>query len=100
MKKLIIAAAALLVSAPLFAQQAGDTPAGTPEAQASPLPRIGGDTLTWLELQKSPSAQVTDVRPVPGEVAEQVYQRYVNSFKFPIPAEFKRDNFVQGGGGS
>src|SRR3546814_7925727 len=79
-------------TAPMFA-------AAQAPAAADPLPRLGGDTRAWLELQTDPAAQVTDIRPVPGEVAEQVYQRYINSFKYPIPETFKRDSFVESGGG-
>lgn len=79
---------------------AGSTPVALAEvARESPLPKLGADTRTWLNLQKSASAQVPDLRPVPGEVAEQVYQRYVDSFKHPIPETFKRDSFIQSGGG-
>lgn len=92
MKKLVMICAWLLVTTPMLAS------AQAPAA-ADPLPRLGGDTRAWLDLQTNPSAQETDIRPVPGEVAEQVYQRYINSFKYPIPETFKRDSFVEGGGG-
>lgn len=89
-----------------FAQEAvpdsaAEAPAAAqPVAEATPLPRIGADTRSWLALQKDAAAQTPDLRPVPGEVAEQVYQRYVDSFKHPIPEEFKRDSFVGNGSGS
>lgn len=92
MKKFVMICAGLLAAVPLLAS------AQAPDA-SDPLPRLGGDTRAWLALQTSPSAQETEIRPVPGEVAEQVYQRYINSFKYPIPETFKRDSFVEGGGG-
>ncbi|WP_028080297.1 DUF3613 domain-containing protein [Solimonas soli] len=88
MKKSMLIGAMLLAAAPAYAG----------ETQAAPLPRLGADTQAWLALQTDPAAQAADVRPVPGEVAERVYQRYVDSFKFPIPEHFQRDSFVQGGG--
>ncbi|NGY05292.1 DUF3613 domain-containing protein [Solimonas terrae] len=91
MKKLVVVVACLLASSPLLALAQA-------QGAADPLPLLGGDTRAWLDLQTSPAAQAADVRPVPGEVAEQVYQRYINSFKYPIPETFKRDSFVQNGG--
>lgn len=76
---------------------------GTAQAQDaaadSTTPALGRDARAWLELQKDPAAQVPDVRPVPGEVSEQVYQRYVNGFKYSIPEKFDRESFVGSGGG-
>lgn len=92
MKKLMMICAGLLAATPMLASAQAPT-------AADPLPRLGGDTRAWLELQTNPAAQATDVRAVPGEVAEQVYQRYINSFKYPIPETFKRDSFVESGGG-
>lgn len=91
MKKLVVIGLGLFACAPLLASAQTET-------AAEPLPRLGGDTRAWLALQTDPSAQAADVRAVPGEVAEQVYQRYINSFKYPIPETFKRDSFVEGGG--
>lgn len=89
MKNVIMICAGLLLAAPAFAQDTAAPP---------PLPSLGSDTRAWLDLQTNPAAQTPDVRAVPGEVAEEVYQRYVNSFKHPIPEAFSRDSFVQGEG--
>ncbi|WP_051278747.1 DUF3613 domain-containing protein [Solimonas flava] len=102
-----IGAALTCAMSAAFAQDAVPAPddtaaapaAAQPVAEAAPLPQIGGDTRSWLAMQKDAAAQTPDLRPVPGEIAEQVYQRYVNSFKHPIPEEFKRDSFVESGGG-
>lgn len=105
MKKIALIGAALFcATSAAFAQEAADpapeAPAAVaPPAEAAPLPQLGADTRSWLALQKETAAQVPDLRPVPGEVAEQVYQRYVNSFKHPIPETFKRDSFVESGSG-
>ncbi|NKF21425.1 DUF3613 domain-containing protein [Solimonas marina] len=94
MKNVVMICAGLLCSAPAFAETAA-----TP---AAPELAIGADARAWLDLQKSPSAQVMNTPPVPGEVATEVYQRYVNSFKHPIPEKFSRESYVQSGssGGS
>ena len=81
---------ALMLALPVAAQDAAS-------GEATPVP--GQDAQTWLDLQKNPAAQAPDVRPVPGEVSEQVYQRYLNSFKYAIPETFERDSFVGKGGG-
>jgi len=59
-------------------------------------PRTGDDTRAWVDLQKSGAASVATVQPMPGEVADKVYKRYVDSFGYPIPETFKRDDFVSG----
>lgn len=70
------------------------TPAAAPEGEAAPANSLtdssGAETRAWIDLQASGSAAVGDARPMPGEVADAVYQRYVNSFKQPIPAQFQR----------
>src|SRR3546814_7115190 len=48
-------------------------------AGADPLPRLGGDTRAWLELQTDPAAQVTDIRPVPGEVRSEEHTSELQS---------------------
>ena len=86
MMKTTLIAAAMLFGSAAWAQEAA--PATGAE--------LGSDTRQWLDLQKTPEAQAQASRPVPGEVAEQVYQRYVNSFKYPIPEQFKRESFKGG----
>jgi hypothetical protein len=60
---------------------------------------LGDDVRAWTDMQKSGSASVTDVRPMPGEVADKVYDRYLQSFSYPIPQSYQRQSFVGGGGG-
>ena len=62
--------------------------------------QTGAATRQWLALQKSGTAAPAEPRPQSGEVADQVYQRYLKSFGHPIPENFSRDRFVGGGGGS
>jgi hypothetical protein len=91
MRNAMMVCACLLSAAPAFAR--------TPDVPPSPLPGLGGSTRAWLNLQTNAAAQAPDVRAVPGEVAEEVYQRYVTSFKHPIPEQFPRESFAQGGSG-
>lgn len=70
-----------------------------PLAQAAEPGRPGADTRAWTTLQASGKAAVAESRPLPGEVADKVYQRYLDSFGQPIPATFQRDSFVGGGSG-
>ena len=71
---------------------------------AEPLhDHLGGSTRQWLELQRNGNASIAAPRPMPGEVADKVYDRYVASFAHPIPETFSREQFVGGsnsGGGS
>ena len=80
------------ITAPVYAQDAA--PAADSETAT-----LGRDARAWLDLQKNPAAQVPEVRAVPGEVSEQVYQRYVNSFKYTIPEKYDREGFTSSGGG-
>ena len=75
--------------------QGNTTTAGTTAAAVD-----GAETRAWVDLQASGSAAVGDARPMPGEVADLVYQRYVNSFKHPIPAQFPRTSGGESGSGS
>ncbi|MEQ1439610.1 DUF3613 domain-containing protein [Fontimonas sp. SYSU GA230001] len=62
-------------------------------------PAVGDDTRTWLEYQESGRAAPPDVRPMPGEVADKVYQRYLQSFEHKIPERYERERFVSSGSG-
>jgi hypothetical protein len=61
---------------------------------------LGAETRAWLELQRNGNASNATPRPMPGEVADKVYERYLNSFAHPIPDSFSREQFVSGGGGN
>lgn len=81
----IIAGLALIWSSTSVAQQ-----------EAPPSPPTGETTRAWLELQRSNNASWGTPRPMPGEVAERVYARYLKSFEQPIPERFEREGFVGG----
>lgn len=84
-----VALAALLLGAvlPALAQEStGPAPAGSSVAP------LGAESQAWVQLQQSGSAASGEARPLPGEIADHIYQRYADSFKQPIPAEFKRQS--------
>ena len=64
-------------------------PQASADGQQKPL---GAQATAWIELQQSGSQASEVARPMPGDIAESVYQRYADSFKQPIPAEFKRQS--------
>lgn len=47
----------------------------------------GRETRAWLDLQRS-GERAGPAQAVPGPAASFIYQRYLNSFKTPIPALF------------
>lgn len=84
-----------------FAALAQDKPAApAPAAAAAPVAGqgFGSQSRYWLATQASGASSVTDERPMPGEAASLVYQRYLNSFTHPIPERYEADTFTTGGG--
>lgn len=61
--------------------------------------KLGDEVRAWTDLQKSGAASIRDTRPMPGEVADKVYERYLQSFTTPIPLSFERESFVGGSSG-
>ncbi|GAC1628233.1 MAG: hypothetical protein NVS9B10_17960 [Nevskia sp.] len=60
---------------------------------------FGASTRNWTSLQISGAAAVKDERPLPGEVATKIYERYLQSFTHPIPEKFSQSSFSTGGSG-
>jgi hypothetical protein len=50
----------------------------------------GDQTRAWVDLQTN-AQNKAPARGLPGEVADRVYQRYLQSFTRPIPEHFERD---------
>ena len=50
----------------------------------------GDDARAWLQLQTKPENKAPP-RGLPGEAADRVYQRYLQSFTRPIPERFERE---------
>ena len=61
---------------------------------------LGEESKAWIDLQKSGTQASGAPRPMPGDIADKVYQRYADSFKQPIPAEFKRQSTGDSGDAS
>ena len=91
---------------PPFPERAPRTSASEPAAaDAAAAVAAPGSAREWLSLQAGGTAASSEPRPMPGEVADAVYERYLNSFKHPIPEQFRRqssgsDSGGQGGSGS
>lgn len=105
----LLAAAGLASAQPDQRQFTADQslpPFPEPAARAAPAAAPeAGSAREWFTLQAAGTAASTEPRPMPGEVADAVYERYVNSFKHPIPEQFRRqgsgsDSGGQGGSGS
>lgn len=90
MKKLLLMAPVMLLP---FTGSAAD---------AADRSELGAEVRAWTELQKSGNASLGAIRPMPGEIADRVYERYLQSFTRPIPEQYGRESFVGGssGGGS
>lgn len=84
----------LLVSLTVSAAALASPPRLAPEATA-----VGAEARAWLDLQKSGQAASSATRGQPGEVADKVYQRWLDSHEQPIPAQFSREGFSGGASG-
>jgi hypothetical protein len=60
---------------------------------------LGDETRAWTDLQISGSASDNVPRPMPGEIADKVYDRYLQTFGYAIPQSFQRESFVGSGSG-
>ncbi len=86
---------ALLLCSALASAQAADAPAAVPSAQ-----RTGDQTRAWLDLQRGGTEALGEARPMSGDVADAVYQRYLDSFKQPIAGKFSSSGSTAGGTGN
>ncbi len=64
------------------------------DAEAAKAVPFGVATRSWTDLQAGGSAASSEARPLPGDAAKNVYERYANSFKQPIPDKFDRESFA------
>lgn len=65
-----------------------------------PTESSGWETVQWLELQRSGAVASSKPQPVSGDAAANIYQRYLKSFKYPIPEYFLKNDINSGGGSS
>lgn len=75
-------AASILLAVAVMASAAAHEPAVGERGEA---------TRVWLQYQRSGDHASASERPMPGDVAERVYQRYLQSFSHPIPETFERE---------
>lgn len=75
-------------------------PLTTIAAAAEPSTSLSTQSKDWVDLQTSGKQASGTPRPMPGEIADNAYQRYADSFKQPIPAEFKRQSADSSGNGT
>lgn len=62
------------------------TPTSDDDHRATYAP--GSVTRDWLRLQRE-GGSAGAAQGLPGDAATLIYQRYLNSFKNPIPAQFE-----------
>ncbi|MES1925927.1 DUF3613 domain-containing protein [Salinisphaera sp. T31B1] len=59
-------------------------------ALAADVTDVGPTVHSALEMQRS-GQQSAPVRPMLKDVADRTYERYLESFTYPIPEQFDRD---------
>jgi len=59
-------------------------------AQAGTVNDVGPTVRNALEIQRS-GDQSAPARPMLKDVADRTYERYLESFTYPIPEQFERD---------
>lgn len=98
--------AILSIAIPLSATAQQETPPETGSASIGLEPalpvqlRIGDATRSLLAMQREGNVASTTPRPLAGDVASLSYQRYLDSFRFPIPEKFSTTVQKSGSGGS
>ncbi|WP_420957504.1 DUF3613 domain-containing protein [Burkholderia gladioli] len=75
-------------------------PADVPRPLLQRRSDVGPSTEAWLDLQRSNRAASNNEHPFEGAAATYAYERYLQSFKRPIPTWFNSVQRVQGGGSS
>jgi len=83
-------------AAPAEGSGAAATPASASAAPAAGQ-GFGSQTRYWLATQASGANAVSDPRPMSGEAATLVYQRYLKSFTHEIPERYESDSFTASG---
>lgn len=87
----LLHASSYAVTASPTTAAAAAAPSSSPSAP-DVRPGSGESTRSWLALQAS-GAQASATPPIlSGPVLGKVYERYVNSFAIPIPAEIAKAN--------
>ncbi len=95
--------AAFIIAAMSAGAALAQTSAPAPtQDSATIVPRsgFGGETDVWMAMQLNPAYTANDSRPIPGEVANRTFVRYLGSFTHPIPEQFERQSFSGSGAGT
>lgn len=71
-----------------------------PEIALATRMQVGDATRNLLTIQHEGASASPTPRPIAGDVASLSYQRYIDSFKFPIPEKFNTTVHKSGNGGS
>lgn len=79
--KIILAGLCCLISFPLMAQTATDNE-----------PETGEQTRYWLDWQRNGKAASSQPQTLSGPVAARIFERYQDSFAYPIPEYFSGDD--------
>lgn len=96
---------ALSIAMPLTAAAQQEVALDAHVAAAEPQPvlsvrlQVGDATRNLLAMQREGHVASTTPRPLAGDVATLSYQRYLDSFKFPIPEKFSATVQKSGSGG-
>lgn len=98
MLALVIAAGSARAETAEADAAAAPAAAEAPAAEGAAATGFGSSTRSWVGLQASGRAASAEARPLPGDAAKNVYERYTNSFKQPIPDKFDRESFASGSG--
>ncbi|WP_219219801.1 DUF3613 domain-containing protein [Variovorax boronicumulans] len=88
----LLAAFSIAMPLPTAAQQEvapdAQVAAVEPQPALSVRLQVGDATHNLLAMQREGNVASTIPRPLAGDVATLSYQRYLDSFKFPIPEKF------------
>jgi hypothetical protein len=70
---------------------AGWLPAGQLLAAPTEASDIGKTTRSVLQMQRA-GRQSVETRPMLKDVADRTYERYLESFTYPVPERFDRES--------
>lgn len=94
MQRYLIAIGMLALISPVLP---GLVAAETTAEGSTAAPAVGDVTRDWLVLQREGEQASPIERTLPGPIQDRIYQRYLQSFEYPIPENFySRDTFREG----
>lgn len=87
-----IASILMFLAIPLSAASA---PESAPDADALMRTQQTTPTARLLELQRSGKVASRHEQTLPGKAQSKIYERYINSFGFPIPQTYISEDFSE-----